>query len=239
MEEKELKLRAQLQQKKNAIRKKLKEMGILERKGANTYDNYKYFSEAQYKELFTGLLADAGLELAFNELECERFRLDGKATEGRKVKLRYELIDIDTGYSESTVISGEGADRSDKGIYKAYTGILKYYLANTFMVATGDDPERDDRKPEKKEEPKTLTASPEQIKLIKGTYKGAQLKKLLEAQNVEKVEDIPLEKASEICKKVKEIIERKEKEKNVSNNSGEQHADDEARDDSGDNEGED
>ena len=47
MDKEELKLRAQLQAKKNTIRKALKEMGILERKGNNTYDKYKYFSGAQ------------------------------------------------------------------------------------------------------------------------------------------------------------------------------------------------
>ena len=206
MDEKEMKLRAQLQKKKNAIRGTLKDMGILERKGNNTYDKYKYFSEAQYKELFTGLLADAGLELAFNELECERFKMDGKNTEGRKVKLRYELIDMDTGYSESTVISGEGADRSDKGIYKAYTGILKYYLANTFLVATGDDPERDDRS-ETKEKGK---ATPEQIKYIAEAY-ADKLPKLLEEQGLEKLEDMPIEKASEFVKKIQDAIKKKEK----------------------------
>ena len=236
MDKEELKLRAQLQAKKNTIRKALKEMGILERKGNNTYDKYKYFSGAQYKELFTGLFADAGLELAFNELEYERFKLDGKATEGRKIKLRYELIDVDTGYSETTVISGEGADRSDKGGYKAYTGILKYYLANTFLVATGDDPEKPDEGGET-EDKKELKASPNQIQLIKGAYKGDKLKKLLETQGVDKVEDIPLNKASEICEKVKEIIEKKEREKNVSDSSEEQSADNGAGDDSGDNEG--
>ena len=63
------KMNAKLQQKKNKLRKALKEKGVLERKGKNTYDDYKYFSEAQYKELFTELLADNDLELKFSWLQ--------------------------------------------------------------------------------------------------------------------------------------------------------------------------
>ena len=234
----ELTLNAKLQQKKNSLRKSLSELGVLKREGNNKFSNYKYFSESQYKELFTRLFAEHGLELHFNELDYQLHTITGKKESNlRVVKFRWELTDIETGYSETTVMTSEGADSGDKGGYKAYTGALKYYLANTFMVATGDDPERDDPQEEKKEEPKTLKASPEQIKLIKGAYKGDKLKKLLDAQNVAKVEDIPLEKASEICKKVKKLIEKKESEKNVSANNGEQSADDAAGDDKGDNEG--
>ena len=45
-----LKLNAKLQQKKNALRKALKDKGILPKAGVNEFDRYKYFSEAQYKE---------------------------------------------------------------------------------------------------------------------------------------------------------------------------------------------
>ena len=41
-------MRAQLYQKKNALRADLAQRGILKREGNNTFDKYKYFSEAQY-----------------------------------------------------------------------------------------------------------------------------------------------------------------------------------------------
>ena len=50
-----LELNAKLQKKKNALRKDLKEKGILKKGKLNEFDNYQYFSEAQYKELFTEL----------------------------------------------------------------------------------------------------------------------------------------------------------------------------------------
>ena len=62
----ELALNAKLQQKKHKLRLALREKGILKKGSENTFDRYKYFSEAQYKSLFTELFTDAGLELAFD-----------------------------------------------------------------------------------------------------------------------------------------------------------------------------
>lgn len=136
-----LELNAKLQKKKSALRRDLSERGVLKREGNNTYDKYKYFSEAQYKELFTELLPKHGLELNFDEIEYITFSVEGKQPNGRMPKLKFFLYDTETGFYETTTITGEGIDKGDKAGYKAYTGALKYYLADKFMVATGDDPE--------------------------------------------------------------------------------------------------
>lgn len=54
------------------------------------------------------------------------------------------------------VALGEGYDSLDKGAYKAMTGALKYALRQTFLIETGDDPDKyqgngiDDRTEEQK-----------------------------------------------------------------------------------------
>ncbi len=138
-----LELNAKLQAKKNAVRSALKEKGVLKRDGTNAFDKYKYFSEAQYKTLFTELFSINKLELKFTELEYGTFIGSEKQSNGRLPKLEFSLIDVETGFYETSIITGEGMDKGDKAGYKAYTGALKYYLADTFMVATGDDPEKD------------------------------------------------------------------------------------------------
>ena len=197
-----LELNAKLQKKKNTLRKALKEKGVLQKGGKNTYDNYKYFSEAQYKELFTELFADCGLELKFNEISYDTFTGSEKMSNGRMPRLEFELMDIETGFGESTVITGEGIDKGDKAGYKAYTGALKYYLANTFMVATGDDPEKESPSEvmNTKEEKK---ATPKQIEFLKSKYEGENLEKLLKANNLEKLEDMPMTVASNLIGKIK------------------------------------
>lgn len=169
--EKWLELNAKLQQKKSALRKELSERGVLKREGNNTYDKYKYFSEAQYKELFTELLPKHGLELNFDEIDYITFSVEGKQPNGRMPKLEFYLYDVDTGFYETTKITGEGIDKGDKAGYKAYTGALKYYLADKFMVATGDGPETESpegrsARPRQQEDPKVDEAALEKLRMM-------------------------------------------------------------------------
>ena len=196
-----LELNAKLQQKKNNLRKTLKEKGVLKKGATNDFDKYNYFSEAQYKELFTELFSTNGLELTPNELEYSMFEGTEKQANGRNVKIEFTLTDMDTGFYETSIVTGEGIDKGDKAGYKADTGALKYYLANTFMVATGDDPEKEspDNKMNNKVEKK---ATPKQIEILNKYYNGENLDKLLEANKLEKIEDISMTKASELISKI-------------------------------------
>ena len=65
------------------------------------------------------------------------------------------LIDPDTGEFEDYPIIAEGSDNLDKGIYKAETMAIKYFVLNNFLLPeTQDeiDPEsaKEDRKAEEK-----------------------------------------------------------------------------------------
>ena len=197
-----LELNAKLQAKKNALRKDLKSKGILKKGGQNDYDHYSYFSEAQYKELFTELFSKNNLELKFSELEYNTFEGSGKNCNGRMTRIEFTLIDVETGFFETTIITGEGMDKGDKAGYKAYTGAVKYYLADTFLVATGDDAEKES--PEENMNTKTeRKASPKQIELLQKYYTGENLEKLLQVNSISKIEDLPMQKASDIISKLK------------------------------------
>ena len=196
-----LKMNAGLQQKKNALRKLLNEKGILQRGGKNDFDHYSYFSEAQYKQLFTELFSTVGLELKFTELEYGTFEGSAKQANGRMPRIQFDLFDIETGFFESTIITGEGMDKGDKAGYKAYTGALKYFLADTFMVATGDDPEKDS--PDQKMNQRgTRKASEKQLAILRQHYQGGNLMHLLEVNNIGRLEDLPMQKASELISKL-------------------------------------
>ncbi len=212
-----LEYNAKLQKKKNALRKLLKEKGILKKGGNNDFDNYQYFSEAQYKELFTELFSACDLELKFDELEYETFEGTEKQANGRMPKLLFRLFDCETGFYEDTHITGEGIDKGDKAGYKAYTGALKYYLADTFMVATGDDPEKEspDNKMNTKKGKTTTKAttggkiSIKQKEILLKTYTGDNLTKLLEVNGIKTIDELPVEKASELISKIFEKKEQK------------------------------
>ena len=197
-----MKYNAGLQQKKNELRKDLKERGILQKGGENKFDHYSYFSEAQYKALFTELFSAHGLEMKFTELEYSTFEGSEKQANGRMPKILFTLFDIQTGFFEETTITGEGIDKGDKAGYKAYTGALKYFLADTFMVATGDDPQSEspEQTMNKKNERK---ATPKQIAILMQSYTGDNLTTLLQRNGITRIEDMPMAKASELIGKLK------------------------------------
>lgn len=197
-----LDLNAKLQQKKNMLRIALHEKGILKKGAKNNFDNYSYFSEAQYKELFTELFCKNRLELKFNELEYGTFEGSEKQANGRMPKLEFYLYDVDTGFYETSIITGEGIDKGDKAGYKAYTGALKYYLANTFMVATGDDPETES--PSNKMNDKVeKTASPKQVELLEGILDDEEYEKTLEHYKINELSELTMKQASALISRKK------------------------------------
>lgn len=200
-----LELNAKLQAKKNFLRKLLGTKGVLKRGAQNDYDHYKYFSEAQYKELFTELFSDSKLELKFNELSYDTFDGTGNQKNGRRVKLEFKLTDCETGFYETTTITGEALDKGDKAGYKAYTGALKYYLADTFMVATGDDPEKDS--PEGKTVERKI--EPEQVEVLKAMDPKLQ-SWVLKKFRVEKLEDLTEKQATWFISQKAENDKKKE-----------------------------
>lgn len=186
-------LNIKLQKKKNSLRKELSDMGVIKEDKKNNFDNYTFLSNNGYKKLFTGLFSKHGLEISTTVIECEAFDTYlPKQPNGRRVKLKIKLTDIDTGFYEESISIGEGIDRGDKAIYKARTGAIKYYLADTFLVATGEEPENDSddialklqskakQTPKQKAWLEKLTA--EEKKVAMQLYKVKKLEDLTEGQ---------------------------------------------------------
>lgn len=214
----ELNAVAMLQKKKNALRKMLNEKGVMQRDKTNAFDRYTYFSEAGYKKLFTELFSKTGLELKTTVTDVERFNIEGSKTpNGRLVTMEFTLFDVETGCSETSRVYGEGFDKGDKALYKAYTGAIKYYLADTFLVATGDDPEVDS--PEGKEEEKFTNEEVilRQYKRFIDNYfatKPQLLEAFLKKYRIKKLDDLDtkltLKQIDELITKLKADLEKDE-----------------------------
>jgi hypothetical protein len=58
-----------------------------------------------------------------------------------RVVMAYTFADVDSGEEIIAKVAGQGLDAGDKAPYKAMTGALKYALLQSFLLATGDDPE--------------------------------------------------------------------------------------------------
>jgi hypothetical protein len=115
-----------------------------EKDGKNMHQSYKFISEKQYKHNFKAARRKAGL---LWECEClyaeyipaisDKMHLVRGSFVGR-------LTDPETGDYREYHFEGTGADNGDKALYKAYTGGLKFFLADQYLVAEGNDPEFDE-----------------------------------------------------------------------------------------------
>lgn len=117
--------------------KVMSQVSRVPKNGYNSFHKYNYATESDLTESIRPILLEAGLAFFSNVLDQER---DGEFT---KVKMEFTLADIETGEILKSVYWGEGQDKGDKGLYKAYTGATKYFLMKTFLIPTGDDPEAD------------------------------------------------------------------------------------------------
>ena len=121
--------------------------------GWNDFNKYHYATEGDALDVIRPLLAKHGIGIMYGVEEVQQ--LENART---LVKVRITLGD-DTGAMLTTTAYGEArdADRNgnpqDKGLYKAITGAMKYWILKTFLLSTGDDPEGDsgnDQAPPKK-----------------------------------------------------------------------------------------
>jgi hypothetical protein len=115
-----------------------------EKDGINRRQSYEYITEKQYKNNFKAALAAAGLDFKSSMVEYQFIESISDKMNMIIAKFEFKIIDRDSGTEEVYITFGTGADMGDKGLYKAYTGAIKYFLANNYLVAEGSDPESDD-----------------------------------------------------------------------------------------------
>jgi hypothetical protein len=140
----------------------MQNIGTLEKDGNNTFHKYKYTSEAAYTHAVRAQLIQYRV-LYHLEIESTRDLLV-EETVHTYVQGFLVFTDVDTGEQKRIPYGGQGADKGDKGIYKAITGMKKYGLNTTFFIATGDDTEATE--PQQK-----IMLSPETEKLIETVQK--------------------------------------------------------------------
>lgn len=124
-----------------------------------------------------------------------------------RLKVVYRFINMDNPNEFIDITTyGDGLDTGDKAPGKAMTYADKYALMKAYKLSTGDDPDKE-ASPENGYKKATKQVgntkiSPKQIELIQKYYQGENLTKLLEVNNIDKLEDMSINKASEILSKL-------------------------------------
>lgn len=123
-----------------------KEVEHMEKDGRNAAQGYNYLSEAQITAQFKPLLEKHGIVFIYAS-KITGSQHSPKGTQiVTDVEVTYQFLDVETGHYIQGRAAGQGADSGDKGVYKAITGAVKYIFMKTFLIPTGDDPEKDEQK---------------------------------------------------------------------------------------------
>jgi len=129
------------------LRRKLAEVrrriGYVQKRGFNERNNYSYVTAADLAGAVGDILAELGVVIvpSLESIAYEAGRAGGEISRSAQVVMSYTFTDVDTGEAITAKVAGQGLDSGDKAPYKAMTGALKYALLQSFLLATGDDPE--------------------------------------------------------------------------------------------------
>jgi len=124
----------------------IKHCDVVPKDGKNDFHNYKYATEATIKRKFReGLINN---RLLFSATQEEVKTVTGQNDKGKEtrittIKMKFEILDVDSEAGREFICYGTGEDRGDKGLYKAITGAIKYFVFSFTLMPSGDDPEKD------------------------------------------------------------------------------------------------
>lgn len=148
-----------------ALYKKIYDLGVYLSKqpyiadGYNDAQSYEYVGSSYYREVLGKGCREVGLIFKFNIAN----RIFTPLEKTKNMNLTTILgsivfIDPDTGEHEDYTVMGDGSDNLDKGIYKAETMMIKYFVLNNFLLPkTQDEVDPESGKEDKKAaEPVTI-----------------------------------------------------------------------------------
>lgn len=134
-------------------------LGNLERlpkSGHNSHFNYDFVTDGDVSDAVRKALASENVAFFASMV---RTVADGKKTVADFV---YTFADGETGVTWSCKWTGEAIDSQDKGVAKAATSALKYFLLKNFILSSGDqaDDTDADAPQQPKKQPATTTRKP-------------------------------------------------------------------------------
>jgi hypothetical protein len=155
--------------------------------GKNPHFGYDFIKDTQVSGTLRGRLAKERLMIIPEVLSEEMREMPTRRGMSylTKLKIRFTVIDGDSGDSVSGTGVGYGDDAGDKGANKAFTSALKYWLLKLFQIG-GEDSENDQRADERAS---GRVAGPTEVKVegakIEGVARGGKSDKITEAQRTQ------------------------------------------------------
>ena len=180
-----------------SITKVIADCPAIAKDSRNTQGNgYMYRGIDAVMNVFQPLLAKYKIFVVPQVLETireERTTSKGSNLIYSILRVKYTFFAED-GTSVEAVVQGEGMDSGDKASNKAMSAAFKYAMFQVFCIPTEEMKDSDAETPE---ESTPITASAKQIELLKKKYSPEMLVTMMEKNGIEKLEDLPMSKASE------------------------------------------
>jgi len=132
------------------------------KRGHNDFHKYDYATEADIAQAIRDELAQRSIAFLPSVESVQREVITnerGKQSGLVTLAMTMTFIDGESGQEITRYWAGHGVDPSDKALYKAITGGVKYFLLKTFMIPTGDDPEQETKAPDAPARQPAKTAS--------------------------------------------------------------------------------
>lgn len=126
------------------------EMGGMNREGRNPHFKYEFFTADQVAARVRSLLSEHNIAFSAEMVNRELVTIDMVTNSGelRKsyrwvVDFRFTFYDGDSAETLSCLWTSEAPANDDKGLNKAATAAVKYFLLKTFIVGASDEPDSD------------------------------------------------------------------------------------------------
>ena len=151
--------------------------------------NYTFASETAFIREIRPAMIENGITVSVSKMD--NLTQESYTTAKGSVMMRSTVHGVVTfshvsGTSVSVEAYGEGSDSGDKSLNKAMTDMYKYAMRQTFMIETGDDPDKEASQERSSEKPTIIvpdkTTPNDYWKLVRLTLKWdeAKSKALLE-----------------------------------------------------------
>lgn len=184
-----------------SITKLIADCPAIAKNSRNTQGNgYMYRGVDAVMNVFQPLLAKYKIFVVPQVLESvreERTTTKGANLIYSVLKVKYTFYAEDGSYVEA-VVQGEGMDSGDKASNKAMSVAFKYAMFQVFCIPTDEMKDPDEETPDESiPVDKRKTASAKQIELLKKKYSPEMLVQMMEKNGINRLEDLPMSKASE------------------------------------------
>src|SRR5215469_2699783 len=216
-----------LKQKLAEVRRRI---SYIQKRGHNERYNYSYVTAADLAGAVGDALAELEVVVIPQLVSISHENIapnQGYPDRLTRVVMTYTFMDVNSAEQLTVKVPGEGRDPGDKGPYKAMTGALKYALLQSFLIATGDDPE--DERAEEVRHTGSHGNGASALNLVIGTEQLAQLRELIEQTGTDVARMLEYFKVSKIEEMTMVMYGRaihalRRKQATAARNHGEAHA---------------